>query len=237
VARLSHLPLPGGDRAATEPWRMALALLHQGLGADGLAEKRHPACLLTIAPEKKQLLGQMMAKGLNCPPTSSCGRLFDAVSALLGLCLVSEYEGQAAMLLEHQASLAASATNAASAASISAYPSTLRQERNLSLIDSAPLAALILSDLAASLPIPVIALRFHLWLVESLCAALEQARQQTGITTAVLAGGCMQNKLLFTTLSERLRGRQFTVHAGELVPMNDGGLALGQAYIGGFSCV
>jgi hydrogenase maturation protein HypF len=238
VARLSHLPLPGGDRAATEPWRMALALLHQGLGADGLAEKRHPAGLLTIAPEKKQLLGQMMAKGLNCPPTSSCGRLFDAVSGLLGLCLVSEYEGQAAMLLEHQASLAASATNAAS---IQAYPSTLRQEHDqwhdLWLIDSAPLAALILSDLVASLPIPVIALRFHLWLVESLCAALEQARQQTGITAVVLAGGCMQNTLLFTTLSERLRGRQFTVHAGELVPMNDGGLALGQAYIGGFPCV
>lgn len=167
-----------------------------------MPEKRHRPAFLTISPEKKQLLGQMMAKGLNCPPTSSCGRLFDAVSALLGLCLISEYEGQAAMLLEHQASLAASATgaanatNAASAASIQAYPSTLRQEHDqghdLSLIDSAPLARLILSDLAANLPIPVIALRFHLWLVESLCAATERARQQTGITTAVLAGGCMR---------------------------------------------
>ena len=100
VARLSHLPLPGGDRAATEPWRMALALLYQGLGIAGLAEERHPAPLLTISPEKKQLLGQMMVKRLNSPSTSSCGRLFDAVSALLGLCLTSEYEGQAAMLLE-----------------------------------------------------------------------------------------------------------------------------------------
>jgi hydrogenase maturation protein HypF len=116
LARLSHLPLPGGDRAAEQPWRMALALLYRGMGPDALVEALQPPGLLSIAPDKKHLIGQMMAKGLNCPETSSCGRLFDAVSALLGLCLVSDYEGQAAMLLEHQAALAADGEE------VSAYP-------------------------------------------------------------------------------------------------------------------
>ena len=104
LGRLSHLPLPGGDMAAREPWRMALALLHRGghadpAGATGIA-------LDSIDPERRRLICAMIERGFNCPRTSSCGRLFDAVSALLGLCLVSDYEGQAAMLLEHQASLA-----------------------------------------------------------------------------------------------------------------------------------
>ena len=230
LARLSHLPLPGGDRAAEQPWRMALALLYQGIGPDALAEALQPPGLLTIAPEKKHLIGQMMAKGLNCPQTSSCGRLFDAVSALLGFCLVSDYEGQAAMLLEQQATVAADRKD------IRAYPLVFAEQDGVRLIDSAPLGSLICRDLAAGVAKPVIALRFHLWLVASLCEVLTVLRQQTGITEAVLAGGCMQNTLLFETLAERLRTSGFSVHAGALAPMNDGGIALGQAFIGGHVC-
>jgi hydrogenase maturation protein HypF len=231
LARLSHLPLPGGDRAAEQPWRMAMALLYQGMGPAALIEARQPASLLTIAPDKKQLIGQMMTKGLNCPLTSSCGRLFDAVSALLGLCLVSDYEGQAAMLLEHQAHLALDEE------ALSFYPPTTREEEGITLIETAPLASLICRDLAAGVAIPVIARRFHLWLVASLGEILNGVRQQTGITDVVLSGGCMQNKLLFETLAERLRAAGFSLHAGALAPMNDGGIALGQAFIGGHECV
>ncbi len=227
LGRLSHLLLPGGDRAAREPWRMALALLYQERGADALIESNQPPALLAIDIDKKQLLGQMMAKRLNCPQTSSCGRLFDAVAALLGICLQSEYEGQAAMLLEHQASLAVAEDSAA------AYPVSIREEAGLLLIDSAPLGSLILGDLAAKRSIPVIAHRFHSWLAESLVTLLETLRQQTQLSEVVLTGGCMQNKLLFETLALRLHQQEFTVFFGQLVPMNDGGLALGQAYIGG----
>ena len=122
---------------------MAMALLYQGMGPAALIEARQPASLLTIAPDKKHLIGQMMAKGLNCPLTSSCGRLFDAVSALLGVCLVSDYEGQAAMLLEHQAHLALDEGVP------SFYPPTLREEEGITLIETAPLAALICRDLSA----------------------------------------------------------------------------------------
>ncbi len=227
LGHLSQLLLPGGDRAAKEPWRMALALLYQGLGPPAFIESNQPPALLAIAADKKQLLGQMMTKRLNCPQTSSCGRLFDGVSALLGLCLESNYEGQAAMLLEHQATLAA-----ADAVS-EAYPLSLLDEAGMGIIDSAPLGSLILRDLAANVPIPEIAHRFHLWLIDSLVALLETLRRQTQLSEVVLSGGCMQNKLLFETLVQRLNRQRFSVFSGHLVPMNDGGIALGQAFIGG----
>ena len=230
LARLGHLLLPGGDRAAEQPWRMALSLLYLGMGPEALLEKVQPPGLLAIAPTHKQLIGQMMTKGLHCPKTSSCGRLFDAVSALLGLCLFSNYEGQAAMLLEQQASLAEND------AACSAYPVTLTSEAGLRVIDSAPLARLICDDLANAVPRPVIARRFHNWLVHGLQAVLVELRQQTGIIDVVLSGGCMQNKLLLETLAGQLRTAGLTVHAGALVPMNDGGIALGQAFIGGHLC-
>ncbi|ADW17896.1 (NiFe) hydrogenase maturation protein HypF [Desulfobulbus propionicus DSM 2032] len=231
LGRLSHLPLPGGDRAALEPWRMALALLYAGSPAPSLDQRQLPASLAPIAVDKQRLLWQMMAKGLNCPRTSSCGRLFDAVAALLGLCLVSQYEGQAAMLLEHHATLATTTTTEP------AYAVTIYEEGREQVIDSAPLAGLLLRDLADSVPTAVIARRFHLWLVEALIELMRRVHSQTGLDQVVLAGGCMQNKLLFETLAERLREAAFSVHAGELAPMNDGGLSLGQAYLGGSLCV
>ncbi|MCL2790849.1 MAG: carbamoyltransferase HypF [Desulfobulbus sp.] len=231
LARLAHLPLPGGDRAAEQPWRMAMALLYSGLGADGLAEPALPASLMSVARTAREMIGQMLVKGVNCPLTSSCGRLFDAVSALLGLCLESGYEGQAAMLLERQATLVTDRDAAP------AYPVVLDEENGVTVIASAHLAGLLSRDLLAGVAVPVMARRFHLWLVASLETLLAHVRQRAGLGTVVLAGGCMQNRLLYETLAIRLRQSGFTVHGGEMVPMNDGGIALGQAYIGGFPCV
>ena len=125
--RLGHLAtllLPGGDRAAREPWRMAMSLLYTFLGEEGLGELRLPPALRDIDPGKKNLLAQMLAKQLNCPASSSCGRLFDGVSALLGLCLESQYEGQAAMLLEQQA------LGADDGATLNRYPSQVEREND-----------------------------------------------------------------------------------------------------------
>ena len=231
MARLAHLPLPGGDRAAAQPWRMGLALLYRGLGLDGLDQSRLPPSLAAIDPAARQMIGQMLAKGVHCPPTSSCGRLFDAVAALTGLCLESSYEGQAAMLLERQAGLVTDEE----AAPI--YPVALGKDKGVLVVESGHLAGLICRDLRAGVELPVLARRFHLWLTASLEAVLARVCRQTGLVSVVLAGGCMQNQLLYETLAGRLRRAGFTVHGGEMVPMNDGGIALGQAYIGGFSCV
>ncbi|MDX9834252.1 MAG: carbamoyltransferase HypF [Desulfobulbus sp.] len=231
LGRLAHLALPGGDRAAREPWRMALALLYCSLGKSVLDECNQLPALQAIDPQRKAFLGEMIERGLNCPPTSSCGRLFDAVSALLGLCATSSYEGEAAMLLEDQA------RRVPAGPLVGRYPVTLSKAEGLLVLDSAPLGPLLLAGLQGGEPIPLLALRFHHWLVDGCTALLKALRDRTGLTAVALTGGCMQNKLFFETLVEALTEHRFTVHAGELVPMNDGGISLGQAYLGGNPCV
>nr|WP_321467189.1 carbamoyltransferase HypF [uncultured Desulfobulbus sp.] len=228
---LATLDLPGGDRAAVEPWRMAMSLLYTCLGPAAFQADNQPPSLRGVEQARQQLLAQMLVKKMNCPPTSSCGRLFDGISALLGLCLVSQYEGQAAMLLEQQAGLADDALAG------DRYPLAFSDVDGQLCIGVDAMVAGLLADIRHKVPVAVMARAFHLWLAASLTAALVQLRSTHGIDQVVLAGGCMQNKLLFERLCTSLREHGFTVHAGELVPMNDGGLALGQAYIGGFSCV
>lgn len=231
LGHLATLALPGGDRAALEPWRMALSLLYTLWGEKALQPQHQPPPLHGIEPARQQLLGQMLTKKVNCPPTSSCGRLFDGVSALMGLCLVSQYEGQAAMLLEQQAALA---TDDGATGRYLAVTTCIDGQI---VIDSTAMVASLLADLAQEVPVSVMARSFHLWLVEALVQSVVRLRIATGLDQVVVAGGCMHNKLLFERLCQALRTDGFTVHAGELVPMNDGGLALGQAYIGGVSCV
>lgn len=231
LGHLATLALPGGDRAVLEPWRMAFSLLYTLLGAQAFQLHHQPQALHGIEQSRQQLLGQMLTKKVNCPLTSSCGRLFDGVSALMGLCLVSQFEGQAAMLLEQQAGLADDD------AAKGRYPVAMEWIDDQVIITSTAMVAGLLTDLVQGIPVPVMARSFHLWLVEALVQSLLQLRTTTGLDQVVLAGGCMQNKFLFERLCQDLRGNGFSVHAGELVPMNDGGLALGQAYIGGVPCV
>lgn len=229
--RLETLFLPGGDRAVLEPWRMAVSLLYLAQGDKGLVPETQPAVLQQIDKSRRDMLAQMLIKKLNCPATTSCGRLFDGVSALLGLCLISEYEGQAAMLLEREAVRAQADQDGYR------YPVTLREENEQLVVGSVGLLEGLLDDLRHQVAVPVMALGFHLWLVESFTAAVARLCEREGVKQVVLAGGCMQNRFLFERLSQRLRDSDFTVFAGELVPMNDGGLSLGQAYIGGVPCV
>ena len=231
LGRLALLPLAGGDRAAREPWRMALALLHRSLGRAALEPANQPESLRAIDPQRQALLIEMIERGLNCPPTSSCGRLFDAVSALLGLCTESRYEGEAAMLLEHQASLAPAGDDPGR------YPVQLSATDGLMVLDSAPLGPLLCADLQAGVPVPLLARRFHQWLVDGCVALLNELRERTALVEVALSGGCLQNRLLFESLVQALAGHGFTVHTNELVPVNDGGISLGQAYLGGRVCV
>lgn len=231
LGRLGHLLLPGGDRAALEPWRMGLSLIHAGLGLDGLAENRLPPGLAAIDQNRRNLIAQLLDKGINTPATSSCGRLFDAVASLLGLCQLNAYEGQAAMLLEHRA-----ATAPPGEASIR-YPVTFGSREGVRVIQSAPLAALILGDLRNGVAVGDIALRFHRWLCDALVALVCDLASDRGLKMVALAGGCMQNKLLYESLAADLRGQGLGVYGGEMVPMNDGGISLGQAFLGGTPCV
>jgi len=224
---LEHLQLPGGDWAVAEPWRIGLSLLYQHFGREGVKEERLPAWLAEINHEKRRVICQMLEKGMNSPLTSSCGRLFDGIAALTGTCLFSHYEGQAAMELEHQAELCAVRDD------LKSYPVEVSTTEDISIIHTAQLIRHIKRDLDTRVETPLIAYRFHQWLVSSLVFLVLELKKETGLDAIALSGGSMQNKLLFEQLATALEDHNFTVYSGETIPVNDGGIALGQAYIAG----
>jgi hydrogenase maturation protein HypF len=217
--RLAHLrtfPLPGGDRAVREPRRSALGLLYE---VHGDAAPRYLADRFTAA-ELPNLLAAL-ARRLNCPRTSSMGRLFDAVAALCGLSDVISFEGQAAMALEF----------AADGEEIEAYPLPLVGQ-DPAVADWGPMLAALLADSDSGVPPARRSARFHNGLAE---LAVAVARRWGGSRVA-LTGGCFQNALLTERTRRRLRHAGFTVYTHHQVPPGDGGIALGQIAVAGSKC-
>lgn len=210
LGHLATLPLPGGDKAAKEPWRMAAAALH-GLGRGEEIAQRFPA-----QPAAQQL-DQLLQRKLHCPPSSSLGRWFDAAAGLLGVREVMAYEGQAAMLLEGLAEQAG-----AVAAWKDGY--VLHDDGRLDLL---PLLARLADETD---PVRGAGL-FHATLVEALADWTERAARSQGLHTVALGGGCFLNAILSRGLRQRLGARGLTVLEARQVPPNDGGLSLGQAWV------
>ncbi len=216
AAHLRYVPLPGGDRAVREPWRVALAWLAvAGLPWD---EDLPPVAHARAGrADSLSALGQQIARGLNSPPTSSMGRLFDAAAALAGARQVVTYEAQAAIEFEA----------AADDDETAAYPFDYAND----LIDPAPLFAALLADRRAGLPLPRLAARFHNGVAAMTRDVCRRLRQQSGLDAVVLSGGVWQNVTLLRTTLALLAADRFTVYTHRLVPPNDGGLALGQAAV------
>lgn len=232
LACFAPLPLPGGDQAVLEPWRLGLALLWQSAAGNDMAAWHLPDALQQISPDKRAFIISLLQTGFNCPPSSSAGRLFDAVSALLGLCLKSSYEGQAAMLLEAQASLAGSEANGV------VLPLCVEEENSIYRIATRAMIQALLQHMRAGRSTPALAWAFHHWLAESCRMVLRRLRQERMPEKIVLSGGCMQNKVLFEMLNSGFAAEGLQVYSGSQIPMNDGGIALGQAYYrGDESCV
>jgi len=212
AARLGHLrelPLPGGDRAAREPWRMAAAALHL-LGRADEIERRFP---VPAAPHVRQ----MLAQGLHTPLTSSAGRWFDAAAGLLGVADRSAFEAQAAMLLETLAQRAPPTRPLADG-----Y--TIGMDGTLDLL---PLLRRIaaMGDPAAG------AALFHATLSAALTQWVARASAHTGLTDVALAGGCFANELVSGHLRTALAKLGLNVYEARQLPPNDGGLCLGQAWV------
>jgi hydrogenase maturation protein HypF len=214
AAHLRYVGMPGSERAIREPWRMALAhVLDAGLAADLLSCRIPALALRTCA--------RMLERRLNTPPTSSMGRLFDAVAALAGLRDRVSYEGQAAMELEWLATGQPPA---------GAYPFELTAGEPVQ-IDTRPLIRAVAADVGRGEVAARIARRFHTTLVELIATVCGQLRQATGLTTVVLSGGVFLNALLTAEVEARLGEEGFRVYRHHLVPPNDGGLSLGQLAI------
>jgi hydrogenase maturation protein HypF len=214
--RLGHLApiaLPGGDVAAREPWRMAAAAL-QGIGRGAQIETRfgHRPGAGAVA--------QMLARGLRCPPTSSMGRWFDAAASLLGVRDTSAYEGQAPMLLE---AMAASARPLAPAAELAALVACTADGH----LDPGPLIARLADESDAAHG----AALFHHAMADGLARWVQGASASTGVRTVAFGGGCFLNALLTALLGQRLRDAGLRVLEARQAPPNDGGIALGQAWV------
>ncbi len=229
LAHLTYVPLPGGEQAVRQPWRMAAAYLAQAYG-DSFLELDIPF-VRQLDRSKWGTLAQMIAKSINSPPTSSLGRLFDAVAALIGLRSEVLYEGQAAIELEM---LARSCWQA------DIYPFAI-EERTPGysqgmLLQVAPMIRAIVSDIQQGQSTSQIASRFHRSVAELLATACHQAREQTGLNVVALSGGVFQNRLLLVQLMACLEEMGFRVYVNRRVPPNDGGLSLGQLAVAANIC-
>ncbi len=215
VGHLRRFRLPGGDRAVREPRRAALAVLYELFG-DCVATRDDLAALAAFPPSERAMVIRMVARGLNSPVTSSAGRLFDAVSALIGLRQVATFEGQAAMDLEFGVD---------ESVEVAPYPIALDERAGPIVVDWEPTVRAILEDLAAGAPASRIARAFHDALVNAIVAVAQRAGQDR----VVLTGGCFQNRYLTERASDRLVASGFRVYRHRAVPPNDGGIAVGQA--------
>ena len=210
LAHVYQLAMPGGDRAAREPWRMAASALH-ALGRGGEIRRR-------FACPGAEMVKEMLDKKVNTPFTSSVGRWFDAAAGLLGITARNSYEGQAAMQLE-----ALGLRHGPVAPCREDY----RIEPN-GVLNLLPL----LDRLACEPDAAYGAALFHATLVAGLGEWLQHAAQQESLRAVVLNGGCFMNGVLLQSLSAELQVAGIDVHVAQRLPPNDGGLSLGQAWVG-----
>ncbi|MCO5186034.1 MAG: carbamoyltransferase HypF [Anaerolineae bacterium] len=213
VSHLRYIPLPGGDAAIKRPYRTALAHL-RAAGVDwDTALPPVAACSVV----EQGVLAQQLETGLNCVPTSSFGRLFDAVAALAGVRQVVTYEAQAAIELE---ALAAPGIT-------SRYTFALMD----GFFDAAPVIREVATDVVAGVSAEIIAAKFHNAITDLIVNLSLQLRTQTGLNSVALSGGVFQNATLLKLVIAALEESDFDILTHRLVPPNDGGLALGQAMI------
>ena len=240
-ANFAYVPMPGGAAAIRHPLRTAYGVLWE---ADLLEHPGAAPALEALGPEQAELCGQMIERGLNTPVTSSVGRLFDAASALLGVCTEPTYEGEAAILLE--ACMATGGPEPAASAADSAHPAKgdryavgvikntaaegdTAQTTSVVLLDAAPTFGALLDDAAAGVPVPVIARRFHDAMVGAVITAAQLARALYDITDVALTGGVFMNRYLTEHAVPQLAAEGFTVILNRELPPNDACVSLGQA--------
>jgi hydrogenase maturation protein HypF len=232
AGHLAPVPMPGGAAAIRQPWRMAAAYLDAAGAAEGFPGRRPPgeafpgrwpATGLDVVRRNEaswEAVIQLARRGVNAPLTSSAGRLFDAVAAIVGVRDTINYEGQAAVELEQLAD----------ASERGSYQARILPGPPLQ-VTGADLVLAVADDLAAGASAAVIAARFHngvAAVIDECCAML---RDQHGLSVVALSGGVFQNQLLCNAVVARLAARGFDVLVHSRVPCNDGGISLGQAVV------
>ncbi len=215
--QLAYYPLAGGDKASKEAVRPLVGLL----GADGVSDNADLVAAIESDADKIQLILTQIEKGLNTTPTSSLGRLFDAAAALLGLGTRNRFEAELPIALEAVIKKGVD----------DAYPVELTDSRGVWKIGYKSLLQGMIADIRIGVDKGVIAARFHNSVCDSLLALAQKARDVHGLSDAALSGGVFCNRYLANRLIDRLQTDGFRVLWKKSVPVNDGGLSLGQAAI------
>jgi hydrogenase maturation protein HypF len=205
------MQLPGGDKAAEEPWRMAVSMLYKTFGWEFL--KIELPMITALALDKLERITEAVERNINCPLSSGAGRLFDAIAAISGICIQSLHHAEAPMRLE-----------AAIAGNIEDGYSVL-PGREISFVT---MVEEICRDMKAGINPGTISAKFHNTVVHAALETVKIAALDKGLNRVVLSGGTFQNKYLAERLEYGLRKAGFEVFTHTQVPCNDGGLALGQ---------
>ena len=233
-SRFAHLRpfrLPGGDAAVREPRRVALALLWEIYGEAAFGLDDLPA-VQSCTPHERKVFAQMLQRDINTPQTTSAGRLFDGVAALIGVQQTTTFEGQAAIALEHMAderpaTVAPYPLPMQAAADSPARQTTAEKHPAPLVLDWEPMITAIISDLRQVVAPSIMSQRFHY----ALSQAIVQVAQRASEARVALSGGCFQNRFLVEQTSQRLRDADFEVLLHRQVPPNDGGISLGQVMV------
>lgn len=224
AAHLAYVPLAGGDASVLRPYRMALAQLH---AAKIPWDEKLPAVAACPARER-DVLAHQFATDFGCVPTSSMGRLFDAVASLAGVRHEVAYEAEAAIALE---GLARSASGETSGTPYDFGVLAGRDVGEPVVADAAPVIRAVVADVRAGVPPELIAARFHTAVAALTVDLAELFRHRTGLGVVALGGGVFQNAVLLEETQRALREKDFTALRPRLLPPNDGGIALGQLLV------
>ena len=223
VASFHPFALPGGEMAVREPRRTAIALLLDTFGEDVFREHQALMPIKSRRASDLAVLKRMIETGLNTPLTSSVGRLFDGVAAIIGLRQITSYSGQAGIELEGHASRAATSLTGA-------YPFDVSDDGPYLLVDWRPAIRALVDNVEKKRDVDQVAAAFH----NGVVAAMVDIAKKIGQEHVGLSGGCFQNRTLTERAKDRLEAAGFTVHLHRNVPPNDGGLAVGQTACAAF---
>jgi len=221
AGHLKYLPLPGGETAIREPWRTAVSYIVDAAGAEADSLLRISGFMARFGKHTIDQVRKVAASKDLSPLSSGAGRLFDAVSAMLGVCDVNTFEGEAAMALE---SLVQNGIDGE-------YPVVIKKENGYTVVDFAAAIRAVLLDVSKGVPVPVMATQFHNTVASVIRQMVNDLRRRTGINDVALSGGTFQNQYLLKRVLEQLNRDGSRACTNTKMPPNDACISLGQAYL------
>lgn len=230
AGHMETLPMPGGDAASKEPWRMAISCLISTYGyQEGLALAKK---LLNVENSKIETIGQMIQNNVNTPLTSSLGRLFDGVAAMIGLCSKNTYDAQAAITLENSCTnVHERARTGRKRAPAGSYRAEIGSNEHGLAMKITPFLREIAEDVLNKKPPEQIAEKFHNTIINQLASMARTLAKKLNVDIVALGGGVFQNDRITTGLTNILQQEGFNVYVGRKLPPNDGAISFGQAIV------